>query len=153
MPRIDRNASVSWEGNVARGNGAISAGTGAFEGLPYSLPTRVGNSDGKTSPEELLAAAHAGCLAMSLATELTRNGTPPERLDVHATVTVDEVEGQGHRVVASEVSAHARVPGLEPERFDELLRAADEGCTFSALVRASGTVTVNGDLEGDGDGD
>ena len=71
MPRIERTAEVIWEGNVARGLGAISAGTGAFSDLPFSLPTRIGQAEGKTSPEELLAAAHAGCLSMSLASELT----------------------------------------------------------------------------------
>src|SRR3954471_21741027 len=83
MPRIERNATVIWEGNVARGAGQITAGTGAFGGLPYSLPTRVGAGDeAKTSPEELLAAAHAGCYAMGLASELTKLGAPPQVLEV-----------------------------------------------------------------------
>ena len=72
MPRIERTAAVVWKGNVARGSGGIAAGTGAFEALPYSLATRIGKPEGKTSPEELLAAAHGGCLTMSLASELTQ---------------------------------------------------------------------------------
>jgi len=71
VPRIERSAKVTWEGNVARGIGTISADTGAFAALPFSLPTRIGAAEGKTSPEELLAAAHAGCFAMGLANELT----------------------------------------------------------------------------------
>ena len=73
MPRIVREADVAWEGNLARGHGVISAASsGAFIGLSYSLPTRVGDNEGKTSPEEMLAAAHGGCFTMSLAGELTR---------------------------------------------------------------------------------
>src|SRR3712207_1597384 len=101
MPRIRRTADVVWEGNVARGRGTITAGTRAYADLPYSVPVRMGPPADKTSPEELLAAAHAGCLGMSLAGELTKAGAPPERLDVTCTVTMDEVEGQGHLVVDS----------------------------------------------------
>jgi osmotically inducible protein OsmC len=148
MPRIERVAAVSWEGNLARGTGAISAETsGAFTELPYSLPTRVGAAEGRTSPEELLAAAHAGCYAMSLASELTDAGTPPERLDVRCRVVMDEVEGGGHRIVASEVTAVGRVPGADPQAFERAAAAADAGCPFSHLLRASATVTVSATLE------
>jgi osmotically inducible protein OsmC len=75
MPRIERTAHVTWEGNVARGRGHISGDTGAFSELPFSLPTRIGAAEGKTSPEELLAAAHGGCITMSLASELSQAGT------------------------------------------------------------------------------
>ena len=148
MPRVERSAAVGWEGNLARGDGRISAATGAFVALPYSAATRVGAPEGKTSPEELLAAAHAGCFAMSLAGELTRAGSPPGRLDVRATVVLDEVEGAGHRIVASHVDAQARVDGIEEEAFRRTVEIADEGCTFSALIRASGEVTVEATLEG-----
>jgi lipoyl-dependent peroxiredoxin len=85
MPRIVREAGVAWTGNLARGAGAITAATsGAFAALPFSLPTRIGDADGRTSPEELLAAAHAGCYAMSLANELSEADTPPERLECAA---------------------------------------------------------------------
>jgi osmotically inducible protein OsmC len=147
VPRVRRSADVTWEGNVARGTGRISAQSGAFEGLEYSVATRVGQPEGKTSPEELLAAAHAGCLAMSLASELTRAGTPPERLSVSATCTLDEVEGGGHRIVAMELDARGRVAGVEAEAFEHAARAADNRCTFSHLVRASAAVTVNATLE------
>lgn len=85
MPRIERTVEAVWEGNVARGSGMIAGrSSGAFD-LPYSLATRVGSPEGKTSPEKLVAAAHTGCFAMSLANELTQGGTPPERVDVAAT--------------------------------------------------------------------
>jgi osmotically inducible protein OsmC len=148
MPRVVREADVVWEGNVARGAGAITAASsGAFAGLPYSLPTRIGAAEGKTSPEELLAAAHGGCYSMSLANELTEAGTPPQRLDVRCAITLDEVEGQGHRIVRSALEARGRVPGATSESFAAAAAKADEGCTFSHLLRASAIVTVNALLE------
>ena len=153
MPRVQRSAEVTWQGNVARGNGAISATTGAFAELPYSLATRVEKSDGKTSPEELLAAAHAGCYAMSLAGELTQEGSPPEQLDVRAVVTLDQVEDGSHQIVASELLARARVTGIDQSAFASIAKRASDNCTFSNLIERSGTVTVNATLEGDTDGD
>ena len=147
MPRITRNADVVWEGNVARGGGAITAGSGAFTGLPYSLATRVGAPEGKTSPEELLAAAHAGCFAMGLASELAGADAPAERLDVACTITMDEVEGRGHQIVGSAIGVVARAPGLDPDAFDGLVEAADAGCPFSTLLKNAGaTVSVTAAL-------
>ena len=138
MPRIERRAEVVWEGNLARGSGSISAGTGAFSGLPYSMPTRVGDPDGKTSPEELLAAAHGGCLTMSLAGELTGAGTPPQRLQVACTIVMDEVEGQGHQIVASQVRFSPGVEGAGEAELAAALERADAGCPFSRLLRKAG---------------
>ena len=138
MPRIERTADVVWEGNVARGNGAITAGTGAFKALPFSLPTRIGNPEGKTSPEELLAAAHAGCLTMSLAGELTGAGTPPTRLGVSCTIVMDEVEGEGHQIVQSLVKIHADADGVDDAALAAAIERADAGCPFSTLLRKAG---------------
>lgn len=138
MPRIERSADVSWEGNVARGRGLLTAETGAFSELPFSLPSRVGAAEGKTSPEELLAAAHAGCLTMSLASELTEAGAPPARLDVTSTIVMDEVEGRGHQIVASEVTVSVSVDGLSADEVGACLARADEGCPFSQLLRRAG---------------
>jgi osmotically inducible protein OsmC len=138
VPRIERTADVVWEGNVARGSGRISAATGAFTELPYSLPTRIGQAEGKTSPEELLAAAHAGCLTMSLASELVTAGTPPGRIDTRCTIVMDEVEGEGHQIVGSNVTVDAEVKGLDPAAFAELLEKADAGCPFSTLLKKAG---------------
>src|SRR3954465_12635668 len=95
MPRIERSSRITWEGNVARGVGTISADTGAFDALAFSLPTRIGQAEGRTSPEELLAAAHGGCITMSLASELTQAGTPPGRLDVSGRIGLGGGEGTG----------------------------------------------------------
>jgi lipoyl-dependent peroxiredoxin len=139
VPRIVRDAEVAWEGNLARGHGALTAATsGAFIGLSYSLPTRVGDPEGKTSPEELLAAAHGGCFTMSLAGELTGAGTPPGRLDVHCRITMDEVEGRGHLIVHSALDVRANVPGVDEEALSAAVEAADDGCSFSALLRDAG---------------
>ena len=149
MPRIERHSNVIWEGNLARGSGLISAGTGAFEQLEYSNAVRIGKgNEGKTSPEELLAAAHAGCLATSVAGELTRAGTPPERIDVTANIVMDEVEGKGHQIVESQVRVRVRVPGIEEDAFRRVVEEADEGCPFSILIKASAKVSIDAELEG-----
>lgn len=142
-----------WQGNVARGSGTLSAASGAFSELPFSLASRVEKPDGKTSPEELLAAAHAACYGMSLAGELAGAGSAPEQLDVKATITLDQVEDGSHRIVASELLARARVTEVDAETLQRLAETASEGCPFSKLIGASGTVTVNATLEGDSNGD
>jgi osmotically inducible protein OsmC len=147
MPRIVREAGITWEGNLARGTGEITAASsGAFTGLSYSAATRVGNPEGKTSPEELLAAAHGACFAMSLAGELTRAGTPPEHITVRCVITMDEVEGRGHQIVHSALEARGVVPGCDAAAFAQVAEAADAECPFSALIRASATVTVTAAL-------
>jgi osmotically inducible protein OsmC len=135
MPRIERTAEIAWEGNVARGQGAITGATGAFTALPFSLPTRIGQAEGRTSPEELLAAAHGGCLAMSLAGELTQAGTPPARIDVTCRIVMDEVEDEGHQIVASQVTVRADAEGAD---LEAALAKADAGCPFSALLKKAG---------------
>jgi lipoyl-dependent peroxiredoxin len=153
LPRIQREANVSWDGNLARGSGTVRAATGTFEGLPFSLASRVERPDGKTSPEELLAAAHAACYGMSLAGELTIAGSPPEHLDVTATVTLDEVEDGSHRIVGSDIVARARVGGIDGAELQRVAEIADRGCPFSTLIKASGRVTVRATLQGGPDGD
>jgi len=139
MPHIERTASVVWEGNIARGAGSISAATsGAFSELGFSLPTRIGQAEGKTSPEELLAAAHGGCITMSLAGELTGADTPPGSLEVTCTIVMDEVEGQGHQIVGSRVEAVVAVDGLEDDALQAVVVKADESCPFSQLLKRAG---------------
>ena len=146
MPRIVREASVAWEGSLSRGAGTAKAGRNAFE-LPIDLPARIGDPGGTTSPEELLAAAHAGCYTMSLAGEIAKAGGTVERLDVSCTVTMDEVAGKGHLIVASDLEARGRAEGIDGAGFERAARAANEGCSFSALIRESGAVSVRAELE------
>ena len=138
MPRIERSAAIVWEGNVARGTGSITGDTGAFAELAFSLPTRIGQAEGKTSPEELLAAAHGGCITMSLASELTQAGTPPGHLDVVCRIVMDEVEGQGHQIVASFVEAVVSADGVDDAALAAAVEKADEGCPFSQLLKRAG---------------
>jgi osmotically inducible protein OsmC len=143
VPRIERSATVEWEGSVARGQGTIDADSGAFSRLPFTLPSRIGDPDGKTSPEELLAAATAGCFTMSLGSELARDGTPAERIEVHCRIVMDEVPGEGHQIVGAELTARAEVDGASEEALAAAFRRADEGCPFSTLLKKAGaSVTV-----------
>jgi osmotically inducible protein OsmC len=146
VPRIERTAEAVWEGNVARGSGTLTGrSSGAFSELPFRLATRIGSPEGETSPEELIAAAHAGCYAMSLASELAKAGNSPERLEVAATCVMDEV-GDRHLVVASQLEVSARVAGLEDEAFQAAVEAADEGCPISHLIRASAEIRISASL-------
>ena len=147
MPRISRDATVAWTGSLSRGSGVVSAASSAAFELPVTLASRIGEPEGKTSPEELLAAAHASCFVTSLAGESARAGGTVERLDVTCTITMDEVEGKGHQIVASELEATCRVEGLDDDAFARAAEAADAGCPFSALLRASATVRVRAQLE------
>lgn len=148
MPRIVREATVAWEGTVSRGAGVVSASSsGAFE-LPVTIASRIADPEGKTSPEELLAAAHATCFVTSLGGELAKAKTPPERLEVLCTITMDEVEGMGHRIVSSAISARGTALGADAASFAQAAEAADAGCSFSALIKASATVTIDATLDG-----
>ena len=148
MPRIVREATVAWEGTVSRGAGVVRAtSSGAFE-LPVTLASRIAEPEGKTSPEELLAAAHASCFVTSLGSELHRAGAPAERVDVTCTITMDEVEGKGHLIVASALSARVVAPGADDEMLARAAEAADEGCPFSALIKASASVTYEANFQG-----
>jgi osmotically inducible protein OsmC len=149
MPHIERTAHVGWDGNLARGAGSIDAQSGAFARLPFSLPSRIGEPGGKTSPEELLAGAHGGCITMSLAGVLTGAGTPPGRLDTTVTIVMDEVEGQGHQIVGSRVEMVARVDGIDDAALQAATVEAHAGCPFSQLLeRAGAEVTVTARLAG-----
>jgi lipoyl-dependent peroxiredoxin len=139
MPRIERVAEVVWEGNLARGGGSISASSSrAFGDLPYTLASRVAEPEGKTSPEELLAGAHGACFTMSLAGELTGDGRPPERLETTCRIVMDEVSGQGHQVVGSQLTVRVGAPDVEEPMLAAAVERADEGCPFSALLKRAG---------------
>ena len=131
------------------GSGRVDSVTsGAFGGLDVSWLARSEEPNGLTSPEELIAAAHAACYAMSLAGELAGAGSAPDHLDVRAVVTLDQVEDGSHRIVASELLARARVTGIDEAALQEVAEVAGKGCTLSALIEASAKVTVNAQLEG-----
>lgn len=145
MPRIERTAIATWRGSVAKGSGMVDGDSDVVRGIPFSLAARTGNVASKTNPEELLAAAHAACFAMALATQLTRRNAAPERLVVTATCALDERNGF-NRIVESRLSVRAAV-AVPEETLASAVADADERCPFSALVRASGRVVVEASLE------
>jgi lipoyl-dependent peroxiredoxin len=148
VPRIERTAEAIWEGRVATGSGTIAGHSSSAFDLAYSEPTRIGDPAGQTSPEELVAAAHAGCFAMSLAGEISKLHVEPRRVSVEATCVMDEVEGKGHLVVASNIKATADVPGLDDDAFRGAVERADAGCPISTLIRCSAAVSVTAELAG-----
>ena len=134
-----REARAVWNGDLMSGSGAVRAvSSGKFADLPVSWSARTEAPGGKTSPEELLAAAHGGCLTMSLASELSKAGTPPGHLEVGCRIVMDEVEGRGHQIVASHVEAIVAIEGIDDDALQIALAEADEGCPFSQLLRHAG---------------
>jgi lipoyl-dependent peroxiredoxin len=141
MAKAERRAEVVWEGDLAHGKGTVSAGTGAFSDLPVSWAARTESPDGKTSPEELIAAAHASCFAMAFSHGLAQNGTPPERLDVRAVCTLDQVDA-GFKITTIELHVEGRVPGIDAAAFEEAAEQAKDGCPVSGALKGSVQITV-----------
>ena len=133
MAIAERTASTTWQGTLAAGSGTISSGSGALGKLPVTWAARTQQPGGKTSPEELAAAAHASCFSMALSLRLGENHTPPEKLTVAATVTLDEVGGLP-TVVSSRLQITARVPGVDAARFQKVVDEAATLCPISRLL-------------------
>ena len=131
---VTQTARVVWEGTVARGEGRISGASGAVADVPFDLPNRIGEATGKSSPEEFLAAAHAGCFVTSLGSELARRRTPPQRLEVASTVTLD-LTGERPRISRVDVAVSCDVPGLDQAELDAALADAEAGCLISRTLR------------------
>ena len=143
-----RRAEVSWSGDLATGSGTVSArSSGAFDSLPVSWAARTEAPEGKTSPEELLAAAHAACFAMALSGALGRAGTPPQRLAVSADVTFDKVES-GWKVVSSALTVRGVVPGMSAADFVAAAEATKDGCPISGALTGNVELSVIATLEG-----
>ena len=142
-----RSANVKWIGNLASGNGELSAGTsGAFSALPVTWASRTESADGRTSPEELLAAAHASCYAMALSSDLTKAGSPPQSLDVSAEVAADRVDGK-FTVISSKLTVRGRVPGLDQDRFQAIAEGAKDGCPISRALKGNVELSVAATLD------
>ena len=140
----DRRAEVTWEGDLMSGNGVIeSVDSGTFGRLGVSWPARTEQPNGKTSPEELIAAAHASCFSMALSHALAQAGTPPERLSVSATVTFQPGPG----ITKSALEVAGRVPGLDDKGFREAAEQAKDGCPVSGALKGNVEMSVNARLE------
>jgi osmotically inducible protein OsmC len=145
MAIANRRAETVWEGNLARGAGTVTGQSGAVGPLPVTWAARTEQPGGKTSPEELAAAAHSSCFSMALALRLAEHGHDAERLTVASTVTLDEVDG-APTVVSSEIAVRARVPGIDRTDFDAAVGEAAELCPISRLF-AGAQVSVDAELE------
>jgi osmotically inducible protein OsmC len=142
-----RTATVTWTGTLAEGSGTVTAGTSElFTDLPVSWPSRTESADGRTSPEELLAAAHASCFAMALSGGLVRGGTPADHMHVSAAVTFDKV-GDAWTVTRSELDVVGVVPGLDEAGFDAAAQGAKDGCPISRALAGNVDVSVSATLE------
>lgn len=142
-----RTATVTWQGSLTDGSGSVSAGTsGLFTDLPVSWGSRTEGADGRTSPEELLAAAHAACFAMAFSADLGRAGYTPEELHVEAEVTFDKVEG-GWTVTASALTVLGHVHGISPEEFDRIAEITRDGCPISRALAGNVEISVEATLE------
>ena len=146
-----RTATVTWNGNLATGSGTVSAGSSElFTDLPVSWSARTEGPQGQTSPEELLAAAHASCYSMQLAVGLDRGGTPPDHLHVSSTVTFDKV-GDAWSVTSSQLDVIGVVPGLDEAGFDAAAQAAKDGCPISRALAGNVELSVSATLEDEHD--
>ena len=145
---VVRRAEAVWNGDLMGGSGEVSAASsGAFTGLAVSWAARSDQPGGKTSPEELVAAAHASCFCMALSAGLGGAGTPPERLSVSAAVTFAPKEGGGFFVKSSALSVTGRVPGIDQSTFAKAAEGAKDGCPISGAMKGNVDLSVEASLE------
>jgi len=131
---MNRSASAVWRGTGRDGKGMLTTPSGVLDGTAYSFTTRFENEKG-TNPEELIAAAHAGCFTMALAFALQRENLTPNELKTEAVVTLDK-DGAGFKVTKSALTLTADVPGIDKDKFGEIARGAKENCPISRLLNA-----------------
>jgi lipoyl-dependent peroxiredoxin len=144
MATAERTASTTWEGDLPKGRGTVTVNSGAIGDFPVTWASRTERSEGKTSPEELIAAAHSSCFSMALANVLAQGGNPPESLYVTSTVTFDS--GQG-KVTESRITVRGRVPGMDDAAFQAAVRTAEQGCPVSNALRGNVEMPVDAALE------
>ena len=140
---MDRSASAVWNGGLKDGKGTISTQSGVLKDAQYSFSTRFENGIG-TNPEELIAAAHAGCFTMALSAQLESVGNKADELNTTAVVTMEKTE-DGPTVTKIHLTTRARVPNIERDKFDELAKKAKEGCPISRLLKAA-EITLDAQL-------
>jgi osmotically inducible protein OsmC len=136
MVMMERTASVTWEGDLRSGAGRLSVESAAFPELPVTFSARTEAKDAGTSPEEMIAAAHATCFAMAFSNTLATNDAPPERLEVTATCALDRVEG-ALKITTMDLRVRGTVAGIDAARFEELARTAEQRCPVSNALRGN----------------
>lgn len=141
---MESKSTAHWHGGLRKGEGQISTGNGLLENAPYSFHSRFENGAG-TNPEELIAAAHASCLAMALSARLEQAGLTANDIDVTATVKLEK-PGENWTITASHLDVVARVPGADQAQFEKAANEAKEGCPISRLLNTR--ISINARLEG-----
>ncbi|MGZ4480714.1 MAG: OsmC family peroxiredoxin [Gaiellales bacterium] len=143
----ESRASAVWEGDLVGGSGTVSVDSGVFSELPVTWAARTNRPDSKTSPEELIAAAHAACYAMALSHSLAGDGTPPQRLSVTAVCHFTPLEGGGFSISAIDLDVRGRVPGLDLAGFEQAARKGERGCPVSNALRGNVDIRLTAALE------
>jgi lipoyl-dependent peroxiredoxin len=138
-----RTANARWDGSLQEGQGTMRMASGAYEG-PYSFQSRFQEGDG-TNPEELIAAAHAGCFSMALSAELGRAGHEAESVETTAKVHLDKLD-EGFGITRIELDTRARVPGVDADEFQEIAEGAKQGCPVSQALAAVKSIELNAEL-------
>jgi osmotically inducible protein OsmC len=143
MPPAESTATTTWQGDLVHGSGTTRVASGALDEFPVSWASRTARAAGRTSPEELIAAAHASCFSMALSHGLAEGGHPPERLEVSATVAFEPGVG----ITTSRLTVRGRVPGIDAEAFEQAARGASEGCPVSGALRGNVDIQLEAELE------
>jgi osmotically inducible protein OsmC len=143
----ESRASAVWEGNLVEGHGRVSAASGVFADLDLTWAARTNRPDPKTSPEELMAAAHAACYAMAFSHALAEAGHAPEQVSVTAVCHFTPIEGGGFSVSRMEVDVHGRVPGIDAETFHQLAEDGERGCPVSNALRGNVEIVLRATLD------
>lgn len=146
MATAERRATAHWEGPLTTGGGQVTFESSGIGTNPVTWASRVEKADGRTSPEELVAAAHASCYAMAFSATLGREASPPDSLDVQVVVALNPKEGGGFRVTDSTITVTGSVPGIDQATFQALAEKAEAGCPISNALRGNVAVTVNATL-------
>lgn len=141
-----RNASTHWTGGISKGSGQVTLDSSNAGQYDVSFPTRSGDPDGQTSPEELIAAAHSSCLAMNLSGVLEKEGLDPSSIDVSAEVTLGPADGGGFEISGIDITLRARVSGVDADKFADLASTAEKTCPVSKAL-AGTTITLDATLE------
>lgn len=137
---MKRTANAQWRGDLKTGTGTISSASGVLAATPYSFHTRFEEAKG-TNPEELLAAAHAGCFSMALSAQLAQAGLTAESIETTCTVALEK-QPDGFAITSSHLETRAKVPGASPEAFDTAAQAAKSGCPVSKLYKVNITLSA-----------
>ena len=145
---IQRYAEATWKGDLLNGAGTIDyVSSGAFTRMPVTWASRTEEHNGRTSPEELIAAAHASCFSMAFSSRLAKNGTPATRLDVKAVITFDKGDA-GWKIARSDISVRGDVPGIDAATFASLAEDAKNNCPVSQALKGNVELAVDAQLAG-----